>query len=195
VFVVFVALASVTFRSATITHFVGVQRPTALALLRAVSARLGFITTERQASSALMLMPRTPTSNKLITWLTFVLSAIIAYALVLVVGGHVALDLFSLLGFGPPEVVDTPEFRDYLRLPYMVLGAVITGWSVLMLQIVRGPLRDGAPWAATFLLRAVGIWFVLDTGMSLVLGFPTHAVFNVPFALALGVPLLRMRNK
>ena len=28
--------------------------------------------------------------------------------------------------------------------------------------------------------------------MSLILGYPTHALFNVPFALALGVPLWRL---
>ena len=36
---------------------------------------------------------------------------------------------------------------------------------------------------------STGIWFVLDTGMSLVLGYPTHAIFNIPFAVALGLPL------
>lgn len=77
----------------------------------------------------------------------------------------------------------------------MVLGAVMAGWSLLMLLIVRGPLREGADWAPGFLLLAVGLWFVLDTGMSLVLGFPTHALFNVPFALALAVPLIALRRR
>jgi hypothetical protein len=30
--------------------------------------------------------------------------------------------------------------------------------------------------------------------MSLVLGYPTHALFNIPFAIALGVPLLSLRS-
>jgi hypothetical protein len=63
-----------------------------------------------------------------------------------------------------------------------------------MLLIVRGPLREGAEWAPRFLLLAFAWWFVLDTGMSLVLGFPTHALFNVPFALALGLPLIALRR-
>jgi hypothetical protein len=29
--------------------------------------------------------------------------------------------------------------------------------------------------------------------MSLVLGYPAHAVFNIPFAVALGVPLALLR--
>ena len=42
------------------------------------------------------------------------------------------------------------------------------------------------------LIRSLVLWFVLDTGMSLVLGFPGHALFNVPFAIALGIPLVKL---
>jgi hypothetical protein len=129
-----------------------------------------------------------------ITWLTVVLVLVLGYALLLVVAGAVAGSLFDFFGFGPPPSIDTPELRGYLRLPYMVLGAVMAGWSLLMLLIVRGPLREGAEWAPRFLLLAFALWFVLDTGMSLVLGFPTHALFNVPFAFALGLPLIALRR-
>jgi hypothetical protein len=30
--------------------------------------------------------------------------------------------------------------------------------------------------------------------MSLVLGFPAHALFNIPFAIALAIPLARLRS-
>ena len=76
----------------------------------------------------------------------------------------------------------------------MVLGAVMAGWSVMMIQIVRGPLSDGSTWALRVLIRSLVLWFVLDTGMSLVLGFPGHALFNVPFAIALGIPLVKLRS-
>lgn len=128
-----------------------------------------------------------------ITWLQVVLAALLAYALVLVFLGSFAAQLFSALGFGPPESIDTGAARDYLKLPFMVLGAVLAGWSVLMIQIVRGPLRDGSDWALPVLARSLALWFVLDTGMSLVLGFPTHAVFNLLFVTALGIPLLALR--
>ncbi|MFZ9398504.1 MAG: hypothetical protein ACO28Q_07985 [Ilumatobacteraceae bacterium] len=133
--------------------------------------------------------------NTWITWLTVVLTLVLAYAVLLVVAGSAAGSLFEWFGFGPDDAIDTPEVREYLELPYMVLGAVMAGWAVLMLQIVRGPLRDGAPWATRIIGRALVLWFVLDTGMSLVLGFPTHALFNIPFAIALGVPLLKLRSQ
>ena len=129
------------------------------------------------------------TRKVLINWLQIVIAIVLIYSLFLVFAGATAGELFSLLGFGPNESINTQEFRDYLLLPYMVLGAVMTGWSFLMLQIVRGPLRDGIAWARTFMIRSLVMWFVLDTGMSLVLGYPTHAIFNSPFVVALGLPL------
>jgi hypothetical protein len=118
---------------------------------------------------------------------------VLCYSLLLVVAGSTAGSLFSWFGFGPDESIATAAVRDYLRLPYMVLGAVMAGWAFLMLQIVRGPLKEGSTWAWTFLTRAISLWFILDTGMSLILDYPMHAVFNIPFAVALGIPLFRLR--
>ena len=131
--------------------------------------------------------------QRYVTWLEIVLILVLGYSLLLVVAGATAGSLFSWFGFGPEESIDTPAVRDYLLLPYMVLGAVMAGWAVLMIQIVRGPLNEEAPWAWTLLVRSLSLWFVLDTGMSLVLGYPMHAVFNLPFAVALGIPLAQLR--
>lgn len=131
--------------------------------------------------------------QKFIKWLEVVLVLVLGYALLLVVAGATAGSLFSWFGFGPRKSIDTDAVRDYLHLPYMVLGAVMAGWAFLMFQIVRGPLKEESTWAWTFLVRSLSLWFVLDTGMSLVLGYPMHAVFNLPFALALGIPLAQLR--
>ena len=131
--------------------------------------------------------------QKFIKWLEVVLVLVLGYALLLVVAGATAGSLFSWFGFGPDKSIDTDAVRDYLHLPYMVLGAVMAGWAFLMFQIVRGPLKEESTWAWTFLVRSLSLWFVLDTGMSLVLGYPMHAVFNLPFALALGIPLAQLR--
>ena len=128
-----------------------------------------------------------------IRWLEVVLVILLGYSVLLVVAGATAGSLFSWFGFGPEESIDTDAVRDYLLLPYMVLGAVMAGWALLMIQIVRGPLREESPWAWTFLVRSLSLWFVLDTGMSLVLGYPMHAVFNLPFAVAFGMPLVLLR--
>lgn len=128
-----------------------------------------------------------------IRWMIAVLAVVLLYACVLVFLGSLAESLFSWWGFGPDDAIATDDVRDYLRLPYMVLGAVMAGWAWLMIEVVRGPLREGSPWAWPFLARSLTVWFVLDTGMSVVLGHPTHALFNLPFALALGAPLAVLR--
>ncbi len=134
-------------------------------------------------------------STKLISWLQIVLGIVFIYSLTLVFAGSTAGKLFSWLGFGPDNSINTPEFQEFLLLPYMVLGAVMAGWSLMMIQIVRGPLKNGIPWARTFMIRSLILWFVLDTGMSLVLGYPTHAIFNISFILALGLPLYLLRTQ
>ena len=128
-------------------------------------------------------------SGRAIKWLEIVLAAVFLYSILLVFAGSFAGSLFSWFGFGPSKSIDTSEVRDYLLLPYMVLGAVMSGWVFLMLLLVRGPLKDGFVWARKFLIQSLSLWFVLDTSMSIVLGYPTHALFNIPFALALGIPL------
>ena len=133
------------------------------------------------------------TRNVWIRWLEVVLILVLAYSLLLVFAGTVAGSLFSLLGFGPPDAIDTADVCDYLKLPYMVLGAVLAGWTLTMLQLVRGPLRDGGKWVVPLMGRSLGLWFVLDTGMSLALGHPAHALFNLPFGIALAIPLVRLR--
>ena len=130
-----------------------------------------------------------------IKWLQLVLGAVFIYSLLLVFKGSVAGSLFSWFGFGPNEAIDTSAVQDYLLLPYMVLGAVMAGWVFLMILRVRGPVKDGSLWARKFLIQSLSLWFILDTSMSVVLGYPTHALFNVPFALALGIPLVLMKNQ
>jgi len=127
-------------------------------------------------------------------WLQVVLLSVFLYSIILVVAGSTAHSLFKWFGFGPDSSIDTEEVRNYLRLPYMVLGAVMAGWTLLMIQLVRGPHRDGSQWAFRFLVQSLVLWFTLDTAMSLVLGYPNHALFNILFAIALGVPLLSLRS-
>ena len=138
-------------------------------------------------------MTVTWTRQTFIKWLEVVLIVVLIYSLLLVFAGTTAGSLFSWFGFGPNESIDTDAVRDYLQLPYMVLGAVMAGWAFLMIQIVRGPLKEGSAWAWTFLTQSLSLWFILDTGMSLVLGYPMHALFNIPFAIALGIPLVRLK--
>lgn len=129
-----------------------------------------------------------------IQWLRIVLVVVLAYALFLVFAGTFAGSLFSALGFGPSNEIDNDQVRSYLRFTYVVLGAVLAGWALMMLQLVNKHLKVGATWVVPLMSRSLALWFVLDTGMSLVLGYPTHALFNLTFGIALVVPLLKLRH-
>jgi hypothetical protein len=113
-----------------------------------------------------------------------------------IVGLFIGDQAFDRLGFGPRDgdIVDGRP-RDYLRLVYGVLGAAIAGWMVAIGAIIVGPLRRRETWAWWAIVSSVSTWFVLDTGLSLVLGFIGHALFNGVFAVALAVPLLAIRRE
>ena len=119
------------------------------------------------------------------------------YALGLVVAGLFLGDqVFDRLGFGPDDGdIAGDDARQYLRLVYAILGSVIVGWMITIAALVTGPLRRRERWAWWAIAAGVGAWFVLDTGLSLILGFVGHAVFNVMFILALAIPLIAIKSE
>lgn len=127
--------------------------------------------------------------------LRLVLGIVAVYSVAMVVVGGVVQALFDRLGFGAEDAgVTVGEPRDYVLFLQGVLGAVILGWVVLMLAVVRHGLEPdpAGPWHGV-LVRSVGVWFVVDTGFSLVVGSWQHALFNVVFVVALAVPLAFLR--
>ena len=64
----------------------------------------------------------------------------------------------------------------------------------LLTAVVAGPLARRETWAWWAVVGSATLWFVLDTGLSLALGFVGHAAFNVGFAVALAVPLAAIRR-
>lgn len=129
--------------------------------------------------------------------LLIVVVGVTVYAVGLVVAGLFLGDqVFERLGFGPDDGgIVNAEPRQYLRLVYGIIGAVIVRWMTTIGAIVVGPLRRREAWAWWAIVSAVGMWFVLDTGLSLVLGFVGHALFNVAFTVALAVPLAVLRRE
>lgn len=128
-------------------------------------------------------------------FLLAVVGLVTIYALGLVVAGLLLGDqVFDRLGFGPDDgSIAGDDARRYLRLVYAILGSVIVGWMLTIARLVTGPLRRREPWAWSAIATGVGAWFVLDTGLSLILGFVGHAAFNVVFVVALAVPLVAIK--
>lgn len=130
-------------------------------------------------------------------WLQVALVGVMIYSAMLVVAGRPAGRLFDLLGFGMHQAGIAPHTsqEQHVLLVYGVLGSVLLGWMATLLLIASGPLRDREYWAWTTFTTAFALWFTVDTTFSLIIGAPTHALFNVAFLLAIAPPLIAMRTQ
>lgn len=128
---------------------------------------------------------------------SFVLASLLiaVYAVALVVLGSTAARLFDALGFGMSSG-GVPEGapQAYVLFVYGVLGSVLTAWMLTVAGIAAFLLPRGGIEAWLVLAVPVVVWFVLDTGFSLVVGSWPHAAFNIAFLAALGIPLLGWRR-
>ena len=135
------------------------------------------------------------------TWADKLLAAVIVAVAVyagglVIIGQFVGDKIFGLVGFGPDSAgIDGGEALDYTTFIFGVLGAVILGWMVLAFIVARGPLRRREPWAWTAVAASIGVWFVVDTGFSLIVGQVEHAVFNVGFLVPIGIALAALRRE
>lgn len=129
-------------------------------------------------------------------WMLTVIALVTGYALLLVLRGGWPGMAFERLGFGMAAAgITGGPAREYVLFVYGVLGAVIAGWMVLLAAVVIGPLRRREAWAWWAVAGSLGGWFVLDTGFSLAVGSPAHALFNVGFVVAMGLPVAMLRRR
>lgn len=119
--------------------------------------------------------------------------ALLGLAFVLLPG--LMQDAFNRLIFGDTRTPEgfSPKAVDHSEFTYAVLGAVMVGWMMLLAFIIHGPLRSGERWAWTAVVASVGVWFVLDTTMSLASGYPENAALNAVFGVGFGVGLWATR--
>ena len=143
-----------------------------------------------------MTAPQRPPSSLWDRWLVAVVAAVAGYGAVLVAYGDAPAALFDRLGFGmTPAGITAGPARDHVLLVYGVLGAVLIGWTLLLLTVVRGPLRHRRPWAWSAVALSTAGWFAADTAFSLAVGANAHAAFNLIFAVGFAVPLAALRRR
>jgi hypothetical protein len=82
-----------------------------------------------------------------------------------------------------------PEALGYVTLLTGVLGAVMVGWALGLLALLRWCWADAplACWRVTAV--SLGSWFVVDTLFSLAVGGWQNAVLNLSFAVLYGAGL------
>ncbi len=77
----------------------------------------------------------------------------------------------------------------YISLVHAVLGAVMFGWGLALLFVVRGPFALGAKEGWRIVALSVAAWFIPDTAFSLWSGFWQNAVLNAVFLALFATPL------
>lgn len=77
-----------------------------------------------------------------------------------------------------------------MRISVSLVGAVMLGWGCAMLAVWRASGADPAVWRG--LARAVLIWFVVDSALSVATGFPFNAVSNTAFVALFMLPAVKL---
>lgn len=130
-------------------------------------------------------------------WLVVVTIGVMVYAAGLMLMPETMHGLFNLLFFGDSKQVrriseDNPEF---IQLVYGVLGAVMIGWMVTLLAIMRRHFQTDPHGTWQILVVSIGVWYVVDSGFSVATGFIEHAVFNTGFLVLYAIPLVGMGRR
>ncbi|MDO9164488.1 MAG: hypothetical protein Q7U13_00135 [Rhodoferax sp.] len=116
---------------------------------------------------------------------------VMVFGLALVVAPGLAREGFSLLVYGDREQIATfgSLAAQYIALVHAVLGAVMFGWGIALLLVVRGLFARGTREGWQIVAVSVAAWFVPDTTFSLWSGFWQNAVLNLVFIVLFALPL------
>jgi hypothetical protein len=117
--------------------------------------------------------------------------AVALFGLSLVLMPALALQGFSWLVYGDPGRLQAlgGEAARYISLAHAVLGAVMFGWGLMLVAVVRRMLAQGSKLGWQLVAGSLTVWFVPDTVYSLISGYWQNAVLNFGFALLFAVPL------
>jgi hypothetical protein len=77
---------------------------------------------------------------------------------------------------------------------YGVLGATVAGWGVMVFFIIQYPFINRQRWAWTACALSIGVWYAVDTWISLAFGVYFNALFNTLLLLLFALPLIFTRS-
>jgi hypothetical protein len=82
-------------------------------------------------------------------------------------------------------------FTDAERQLSAILSGVLCGWSWLLYKMAHPEIFNER--LRRLMVQSTWVWFILDSGGSILSGLPLNAVSNVIFALVLLVPLRKLK--
>ena len=136
-----------------------------------------------------------PDSQKVwFTWLTVVTLGVIVFGLFLLTAPMLARQWFSVLVYSSSDRITDfgPEAVAYIELAHAVMGAVMVGWGVALLLVLRGPMRQNLMQGLAIFGISLLAWFIPDTLFSVVSGFWENGAQNLVFAVLFAIPLIAL---
>jgi hypothetical protein len=129
-----------------------------------------------------------------LAWLRIATVFTIAFGLFLVVAPALSRQGFSLMVYSSADRIGGfgSAAADYIELAHAVMGAVMVGWGVALLLVLRGPMRRNVREGALIYAVSLTCWFVPDTIFSLASGFWQNAILNLSFAVVFAIPLVAL---
>ncbi|GBF56746.1 hypothetical protein PbB2_00403 [Candidatus Phycosocius bacilliformis] len=124
-------------------------------------------------------------------WLNLWCGGVIVLGLIFLGSGLPATDWGVRLYFDAMAwPIDGKGWEEAARLTAMVLGAVMMGWGVTMLILVRVAIENPHLRLFVPLTGAILVWWLGDTSLSFVLGSPGNATANTLFLIAYLIPVI-----
>lgn len=133
-------------------------------------------------------------------WCNALLGAIgliVLLSLLMITPPYPSIQYFNFILFGQTGFPGSmsQEGVSYIKFIYAVLGCVMIGWMVPLIYLVHGPLRAGSTVAWKVTAISIGVWFVIDSAVSILLGYWQNAVSNVSLTVLIAIPLLMIRSR
>jgi hypothetical protein len=123
-------------------------------------------------------------------------AAVILFGAFMVLAPRPAMQMFGWMFYGHINgLLEMGELAvRYIMLAHAVLGSVMIGWGVALLQLARSMSGATRLTALKIVGISIGAWFVPDTAYSLLSGFWQNAVLNLGFAVAFGIAIAVARG-
>lgn len=88
----------------------------------------------------------------------------------------------------------TPEVLQLKKWLFGIIGGMIVGFGIMMIQISENAFKDKEPWAYRTLWYGLLSWFLVDS----IVSFYTGAIYNIVLInlftlVAIGLPLVMTR--
>lgn len=97
---------------------------------------------------------------------------------------------FDILNW--PADASPADFTSLERQLSAIIGGVLCGWAWLLYRMAHPEVFNEV--LRKLMIGSTWIWFVLDSGGSILAGLPLNALSNIGFALVLLVPLWKLKE-